>query len=57
MKYPAGTKLRHKIAGFEIIVEKDSGTRVTAFAVFSNGTVDTHSCKYQKSEFVEVTSE
>jgi hypothetical protein len=54
MKYPTGTKLRHKIAGFEIIVEKDSGTRVTAFALFSNGTVDTYSCKYQKSEFVEV---
>lgn len=57
MKYPAGTRLKHKIANFEIIVEKDSGTRITAFAVFSNGSVDTHSCKYQKSEFEEILNE
>jgi len=54
MTYTKGTRLKHKIAGFEIIVEKDSGTRITAFVVFSNGFVDTRCHRYQKSEFMEV---
>lgn len=56
-KYAKGTRLKHKIAGFEIVVEKDSGTHVKGYAIFSNGVVDTRCCTYNKAELVEVKSE